>query len=184
MPCNAVGMVEFSWIDKGPPVEIAPGLVMFEYGTTVMTNYKGYDLRARVAYDGRRFHVDELTVSRRDGGPPVTGEALRRIAVQAIVRHALDESNREYIGRDIPAGVNVSARGMLETAEAERLREAGPVRETLEWVARVYLAAEALGERPTKAVRQTFDISQTTAGAWIGRARAAELIPALDEDRT
>jgi hypothetical protein len=173
-------MVAISWEDMGPPVEISPGLVMFEYGTTVMRNYKGYDLRARVVYDGRRFHVDELTVSRRDGGPPVTGEALREIAVQAIVRDALKTSNALYIGRDIPVGTKISALGMIETAEAERLREAGPVRETLEWVARVYLSAEAIGERPTKAVRQTFGISQTTAGAWIGRARAAGLIAEVD----
>jgi hypothetical protein len=50
-------------------------------------------------------------------------------------------------------------------------------RPTLTQVAKVYTAAAAKGLPPTKAVRERFDISQSTSGAWVSQARAAGLLP-------
>ncbi|MEJ7665375.1 MAG: hypothetical protein WKG07_40560 [Hymenobacter sp.] len=43
-------------------------------------------------------------------------------------------------------------------------------------VATVYQVAYALGDSPTKAVRESFGIAQSTAGNWIAAARAAGLL--------
>jgi transposase len=48
---------------------------------------------------------------------------------------------------------------------------------SLTQVVKVYLAAGKKGLPPTKAVRERFGISQSTAGAWIMKARAENLLP-------
>lgn len=47
----------------------------------------------------------------------------------------------------------------------------------LEQVAEIYLTAGIHGMPPTKAVREFYGISQSTAGAWVGQARASGLLP-------
>jgi hypothetical protein len=171
------------WTDVGPPVEIVDGVTVFEHGTLHLTDYHGYDLVARVEFDGERVVLDEITVRRRDGGEPVTGEALREIAVQSILRAHI-RAAIQVMGQgapDVKPGEPVRAQGLLSPATAERLRQLGPEPETLQWVARVYRVSDAVGDPPTKAVRQTFGISQSAAGNWIGRARSAGLIPPGEE---
>jgi hypothetical protein len=178
------------WSHIRGKVEIAPGVTIFEYGEVAMEDYRGFDVAATVAYNGRRLEVHRLTVSKRADGSAVTGEALRTIAVEDVLR----ESARHALARGVGA-VKIAptvARGhwaapdadvarTVGAAAAERLREMGPARETLEAVAVVYRVAEVIGEPPTKAVREAFGISQSTAGAWIGRARSAELVPPVEE---
>jgi len=170
--------VNVRWDDIRDFVEVADGVHVAE-GTVVLSDYHGFDVTALVVYDGERLVVDSLTVSRREGGEPVTGEALRKITIQAMLRDNLRAATRIRggAGADLPAGTVARGQGMISEDDADRLRDSGPVPETLAWVARIYRAADVVGDPPTKAVRETFGISQSTAGNWIGRARSAGLIP-------
>lgn len=51
-------------------------------------------------------------------------------------------------------------------------------------VADIYIAAGLAGMPPTKAVREHFDISQSTAGAWVAQARAEGLLPRLGHGKS
>ncbi|MGZ3141910.1 hypothetical protein ACVDFE_07905 [Lentzea chajnantorensis] len=175
-------MVELKW-DVTNFVEVIEDVHVAE-GTLNLADYHGFDVTAGVAYDGERLVVESLCVHRREGGEPVTGEALRKITVQSVLRDSLRAATkiRGGLGADLPEGTPVRAQGMITVAEAERLRDEGPTAETLNWVARIYRVADVIGDPPTKAVREAFGISQSTAGNWIGRARSAGLIPPVKRD--
>jgi hypothetical protein len=161
-----------TWTEMKGHTEVAPGVKIWTGATGVLENYKGYDVTAEVELsEAGKMEVAKLSVAQRPGGPPVTGEALRTITVQSIIRDSVAASLQT--GKNWPAGQEISANGLLTTEEALRLKAAGPVAETLEWVGRVYRLSEIIGHPPTKAVEETFQISRSTAGAWIGRARAA-----------
>ncbi len=68
--------------------------------------------------------------------------------------------------------------GLLDVEERDRLKEAGPVPETLEWVALLYRVAVALAEPPVKSIQGVFGTSQRTAFNWVAKARALELLEA------
>ncbi len=164
--------MKVTWKDTKGRAEVAPGVNIWTAATGVLEDYKGYDVTAEVELsDAGRLEVSKLSVAQRPGGPPVTGEALRTITVQSIIRDSVATSLQ--MGNKWPKGKEISANGLLATEEALRLKAAGPVAETLEWVGRVYRLSEIIGHAPTKAVEETFQISRSTAGAWIGRARAA-----------
>lgn len=166
------------WDEIQDFVEVADGVHVLQ-GTVALTDYHGYDVRAVVVYDGERLVVDSLTVTRRPDGEPVTGEALRRITIQSMLRDNLRAATqiRGGVGSELPEGTVARAQGLISKDHADQLREAGPTSDTLAWVARIYRAADVVGDPPTKAVRETFGVSQSTAGNWIGRARSAGLIP-------
>lgn len=156
-------------------VEIAPGISIWERVEVTLTGYRDYNLDAVVALNNGRLEVETLSIHRTPEGPSVTGEGIRKIAVQFIINDAAQtaiQSSRNY-----QAGTHVSGNGLLDTDEALRLKALGPKSETLEWVGSVYKLSVILGQAPTKAVEATFQISRSTAGAWIGRARAAGHIP-------
>jgi len=169
---NAVGMIDnrrmhLRWYPlTKPSVAVAPGVLLPTRGRAELTDYHGYNVEAIVSVDpdGAAVSVEQMTIRRREGGPAITGDGIRKLAVQAIVRSAV---------RDIPTGSAAVALGMLLTSEAARMKAAGPTDETIEWVGRVYQLSELVGDPPTQAVEQAFGVSRSTAGAWIGRARAA-----------
>lgn len=164
--------MKVQWTETSGRTEVAPGLSIWSRATALLENYKGYDVTADVEMSGAgKMEVTKLCVAQREGGPPVTGEALRKITVQSIIRDNVATSIQ--VAKNWPAGEAISGNGLLTTNDALRLKAAGPVAETLEWVGRVYRLSEIMGEPPTKAVEETFQISRSTAGAWIGRARAA-----------
>lgn len=150
---------------------------------TELRDYHGYDVDAVVVVEqfdpiDIDITVEELTIRCRDDGPPISSEGIRKVAVQSIVNDAVREAVRaSAFGQAIPEGEEAVGLGMLLRSEAERLGNAGPTPETIEWVGRIYLLADLVGDAPTKAVEKTFDVSRSTAGAWIGRARAAGHIP-------
>ncbi|ALV44696.1 hypothetical protein MB46_03395 [Arthrobacter alpinus] len=156
-------------------VEVAPGVIIPDTYETWWPDRDGYEveLSAKIT-ENFRIEVFELTVRRRDDGPAVTGEGVRGIAIQALVREVIQGQVRDSFHTDGPYGTK--GFGMLQESQAERLRKLGPAPETLEWVARVYKVAELLDEPPTVSIQETFGISRSTAGAWIGRARSAELL--------
>jgi len=178
---NAVGMIDnrrmhLRWYPlTKPSVAVAPGVLLPTRGRAELTDYHGYNVEAIVSVDpdGAAVSVEQMTIRRREGGPAITGDGIRKLAVQAIVRSAVREGIHDGIGRDIPTGSAAVALGMLLTSEAARMKAAGPTDETIEWVGRVYQLSELVGDPPTQAVEQAFGVSRSTAGAWIGRARAA-----------
>lgn len=156
--------------------ELVPGLKIRRQANVQLVGYRGYDVDADIVVtDAGRAEVHRLTVSKRDDGEPVTGAALRSIAVQAVVKAYV----KMEVGAWLPVdpGTRVVAFGILEESEAQRLRGLGPVPETLEAVSKVYRLADFLEDPPTKSVEAAFGVSRSTAGAWIGRARSAGLIP-------
>lgn len=172
--------MKINWHEMRGQIEVAPGIHIWKSAKTTLTGYKGYDVDAEVSMsDKGRLEVESLTVRRTTGGPPVTGEALRQITVQSIIRDSVKTSIQ--FSRGFGAGTEVSAWGMLDADDVLRLKKAGPTPETLEWVGRVYRVSELVNDPPTKAVEEVFQISRSTAGSWIGRARAAGHIPPTGE---
>ncbi|WP_143760674.1 hypothetical protein [Actinosynnema mirum] len=107
--------------------------------------------------DGRPY-VRELHITTEPGDPSITGEHLRTIRLTDLIT------------------ANLPPDAPITPAEATRLRALGPTPETITAVATVYRAALRAGQPPTKTVRETFGISQSTAGNWIARARSADCV--------
>ncbi|WP_152640977.1 hypothetical protein [Rhodococcus sp. Chr-9] len=167
---------------EGGLIEPIPGVEVHKKALVVHEDYLGYDVTGEVEVtDQGKAEVVQLTVKKRPDGERVTGSALRSIAVQGIVRSFVKHELRWKLGLSPGETVEVSAHGLLTTEEARRLKRQGPTPETIEQVALVYRLAEFLEDAPTKAVEDTFEISRSTAGAWIGRARSAGLIPAVKD---
>lgn len=157
-------------------VTLAPGLDLWREVTVRGEDYKGYDIDVLVVADGGRLVAHEVKVTRRPDGPPVTGEALRTMTVAAFVRQSVRASShlQAWGGLSGDAWEPNSTRvafGLLDVEHRDRMREAGPVTETLEWVARIYSAALATGDKPTKAVEEAFEVPRYTAGRWVASAR-------------
>lgn len=158
-------------------VEIAPGVKLHRQARVELTDYRGYDISARVhVADSGKVEVTSLEVSQRKGGEPVTGAALRSIAVQKIVREFVRVELSMSKGHK--TGTTVMAHGLLTKDEARAAKDRGPTAETLDLVAQVYRLAVLMDDAPTKAVEEVFEVSRSTAGAWIGRARSAGLLEA------
>lgn len=156
--------------------ELFPGLTIHRQAKVTLTGYRGYDVTAKLTVnDAGKPEVSSLTVEQREGGPAVTGVALRSIAVQSVAKAYIKVEAAAWL--PVEPGTRVVAFGILKEEEAQRLKELGPVPETLEAVSKVYRLAEFLDEPPVKAVEGAFSIPRGTAGAWIGRARSAGLIP-------
>ncbi|WP_072687799.1 hypothetical protein [Rhodococcus marinonascens] len=165
--------VKIHAVDKD--FEVIPGLTICRNARVQLIDYRGYDVDAMLTVtEAGKPEVRSLTVVQRDGGPPVTGTALRSIAIQSVVRQFVKQQIE--IEHGIEAGAEVVALGLLSTSEARQLKKLGPQPETIEQVARVYRLAEFMSDAPTKAIEDAFEVSRSTAGAWIGRARAAGLI--------
>ena len=157
-------------------VTVAPGVEIWREVKVSGANYKGYDVDVVVVAEDGRLHASQVTVSRRPGGPAVTGEALRLVTVAAFVRPSVRASSRLYPWAGLsgdpwaPDSTRV-AFGLLDSEHRDRMRDAGPVTETLEWVARIYGLALATGDKPTKAVEEVFMVPRYTASRWVASAR-------------
>lgn len=163
--------------EQGGRFEVVPGVVINRSARVELIDYRDYDIDAQVVVsESGRAEVTSLTVKQRDEGPSVTGAALRSIPVQPVIRQFAKMEIQWALG--FGAGTEVSALGLIPTKDVDRLKKQGPVNETLEAVAKVYRLAEFVGDAPTKSIEDCFGISRSTAGAWIGRARSASLIPA------
>lgn len=122
------------------------------------------DVHAELRLDGARYVVAELAVRQREGGPPITGELIRTIPVQTLVRGGI---------ADVATMGTRAFRTSVALGPEEHARLAGdgPTDETLRWVARIYVQAQLAGEPPTKAVKDTLRIPLSTAGYWIRRTK-------------
>lgn len=133
---------------------------MPQRGTVTVTDCGGYDLVLEIELEDGRYHCRQLRMTSREGGPEVTGEALRSVPVAGIV------------GDGVRSIAHLAAVfGGLRPPD--NLAEHGPTREALEWVARIYRLAYAVGDTPKKAVESALDLSPATAGRWVAKAREA-----------
>src|ERR1035437_6246165 len=131
------------------------------------------DILAAMVLEGRRYVVQELTITRRDGGPPITSELLRGVPVHSLLRGSVSAALQLRIPEPGPEGTTTHTMGLfvLPQRERRRLVKAGPTDETLLWVARVYIFAELSGDPPAKHVKDVFKVPTSTAGYWIRRAK-------------
>lgn len=158
-------------------VEVVPSVKVQESATIELLDFRGFDVITRIHLNAKgKLVANSVEVRQREGGEAVTSEAIRKIPVQQIIKRFVRHEISQDAWGELADGTQVVAFGLLETAEAQQLRASGPVAETLRWVAIVYKLAEFLDDPPTKAVETSFSVSRSTAGAWIGRARAAGLI--------
>ena len=155
-------------------MEVVPGLLLPRSVDVTVEDWRGVDLVATVTFHTGRAAVSDLRLLQREGGPAITGELLRLLSVKAMVKAALAARWNELV----PTGTVVAgpdreatAWGLLNGSDRERLRQSGPVDETLQWVAMVYRVALLLEEPPTKSVSGAFGIAQSTAGQWVAAAR-------------
>lgn len=121
-------------------------------------------IHGELTRDGGRMVCQRLTIERRPGGPPVTGEALRRIQVQALVRA---ETRRSL------ASVLVG--------DPRQAAVAGPIDDTLRLVAEVYRIAYLCSDPPTATVAGRFGLPRSTAGRWVAMARARGFLGEVTE---
>lgn len=162
--------------ERAGTVTLAPGLDLWREVQVHGEDYKGYDVDVLVVAEDGRLMAAEVKVSRRPDGPPVTGEALRQVTVAAFVRQSVRASSHLHAfgglsGDEWEPDSTRVAFGLLDVEHRHRMREAGPVTETLEWVARIYSVALATGDKPTKAVEDVFGVPRYTASRWVASAR-------------
>jgi hypothetical protein len=163
-------------------VEVVPGLLLPASVDVKVEDWRGVDLTAKVTFHTGRAAISELTMTQREGGPPVTGELMRLLSVKAFVKQALGHAWNELVAQSgwlvnqDPAVTALRSEhdvawGLLNITDRDRMRETGPADETLQWVALVYRVALLLEEPPTKSVSGAFGIAQSTAGQWVAAAR-------------
>src|SRR4029453_13909603 len=112
-----------------------------------------YRLELRVVYEDGRFVVEQLTVKRREGGPPVTTEGLREVPIAALLRLAV-ESNGGRVRRSAPRDDDTSSWEMTwasPLALSERAKGGGgPSDQDLRTVAALYQVAYATAPGPPR----------------------------------
>jgi hypothetical protein len=136
-----------------------------------------YRLTIRVVYEDGRFVVDQLTVKRQPGGPPVTSEGIREVPIGAVLRLAV-EHNVMRVGPTIREG-NSSSWELTWASPlelSERTRHTGPTERDLQTVADAYHVAYATSQAPTKAVMERLGLPRSTASRWIALARKRGLL--------
>lgn len=136
------------------------------------------DVKAVMVLEGRRYVVQELCITRREGGAPITSELIRGVAVKGLIRGTVSDALELRIPMPSPTGTTAQTVGLvvLPQDERDRLVEAGPTDETLVWVARMYVMAELAGDPPAKHVREAFGVPTSTAGYWIRRAKDRKIL--------
>lgn len=112
-----------------------------------------------------------VEVTGRDGRP-VTGTTLRQIPVKgmasdliqmaALIEREENGSTKVSIGLHVP-----------DESERARLRNQGPVEESLRVVADFYEFGRVTGCQPAKFVEDALEMPRTTVSKWIRRAREA-----------
>lgn len=147
---------------------VGPGLVIESPLQVEEEDVHGYDVELVVAAQGGRLVAKQVTVSQREGGPPVTVEGIRNLPIAGLTRVAASQLSE----------VEKRSEGVYEITKREvdrkRIRQAvsdGPTDSTLELVAYIYRYANAIGEPPAKTVENTFELSRSKTGRWIALAR-------------
>lgn len=168
-------------------VELAPGLTVPDEVTVNVSDLRGYDVEAVIVPQGGRLVVAKIEMAQREGGPPVTGEAMRQLVMTPLIKAALGFAHVKLNIRphDEPYTLEEAMRlqevgavawGLLGVEDRDRLKAAGPSGETLQWVALLYRVAVAIAEPPVKTIQGAFEISLRTATNWVAAARGEGLL--------
>lgn len=160
--------------DREPFVSVLPDLRFPRYAAIDVTKDERseLDVSLGLVFDPQEFRyvVDTMTVNRRNQWSEVNGAALRTIPVQEYVR------SLQWAGRIEPSGETVP--NPFPPERAEEIKRNGPSDpNSLLWLARIYVVANALSRPPGKAVQEALDMPAPTASVWIRRARDRGLIP-------
>lgn len=143
------------------------------FGTEVARVVMDIDLIAGILQPTR------VEVVGRDGHP-VTGTTLRQVPVKGMASHLIQQA---IAAREERAGVSRVVIGthspiQLDEAEKARLRNQGPVDESLRAVANFYEFGRITGYPPAKFVEDNLGMPRTTVSKWIRRAREAGILNA------
>lgn len=126
-------------------------------------------VRASWEAETHSYQLAAVEITRREGGPPITGEEMRALQLQSLLRATIIRN----LDRDIIFPT-------IAQSDIKRLRELGPKPETLEWVARVYTAAELILQPPTKTISELFGLPSRTATHWVSLARSRGYLREVD----
>jgi hypothetical protein len=120
-----------------------------------------YSLDFEATYEQGRYVVNQLTIRRREDGPPVTSEGIREIPVHALMRVALER----YLSTLEPLELSEQAKGGR-----------GPTEQDLRAIAITHQVAYTTNNPPTRTVMQRFDLPRSTASRWVRMARERGLL--------
>lgn len=145
----------------------------FKLPKRLTAHYSGSELPFRVSLDlqfeNGRLECRELKCTRERADVALTTETLRQVPVGRLIQDAA-----EIVVSDEDLRMQIHL--LSEELDYESIAKAGPVPETLEWVAVVYRFAYAVHEDPTKKVAERFAVSQSTATRWVRKARELGLL--------
>jgi hypothetical protein len=128
---------------------------------TVSDKTLPYDVLLTLTFQEERYEVAALRFGQKPGGEPVSGQRLRQVAVDRLVRQVMSE----FLPRRKPRTPGV--RKLIRQAE----------------VVSIYRLAFALHLPPTKTVSDRIGISQGSAEQAVIAARAAGRLPATEQGR-
>jgi hypothetical protein len=145
-------------------------------------------IEASIDTDTNTPVVDAMTVQRTGDrlklGPPITGAMTRRIAVDTLLRRAVDQLAEPIVPvrrdgmvgvfqlkRDADAGNDIAYGGRPAQPPSRRKASREPITDdVLRRVAEIYRTA---GSAPTQAVADELHVSRSHAGRLVAQARAA-----------
>src|SRR5215213_3458899 len=141
--------------DLDTMVEIAPG-VHVQQPMTAQAEDDGVTWEMDVEYADGRLVCGRLEARRHEGGPPITSELLRSLAVGRALYSIVTKEVVVY-----PKTFDPFASGQ----RVSELLANGPTDEALLYVAQVYTIAYACGLKPTQAVVE-LGLTRSTAERW------------------
>ena len=156
-------------------------------------------LRAELTgWDGELSHVDRVTITAgmTDDGTirattievsSVEGEGLRSVDLRKLpLGQLVTNSVAKVVASELRISSVVGDRAIYSTGpssvldldddELSRLRDLGPVKETLEVAADMHEFARVVGWAPTKFTAEKFGVSTMTIVRWMQRARELGLV--------
>lgn len=165
---------------KARMTHVAPGLAVyssyrFEVDDPALPGVVSIEIRM----DGRAPTCHSFSVQQREGGEPITAEAIRRIPLAGIVRHSVEWALYEV--RDEKPGkavyVPVSTPAQIEAGYRATASQKPYTEERIRQVADLYHEALRDGKPPTKYVEQSLHASRSTTARLVREARKRGLIP-------
>lgn len=174
-PENVAAMKALMHFDEEHPYDylsIAPDLLVPQYANIAVRDEPDIDvdLDIKVTYDqyAGRYVADSIHFVRREVGAGVGSVAIRAVPIQEYLR-ALT-GTVYYSGYGFRPVMQMPE--VLPDELVAQIKRDGPSDdESLRWVARIYIVAEAFNLPPGQAVREQLQMPTPTASVWIRRAR-------------
>ncbi|MCA0346536.1 MAG: hypothetical protein LCH31_05800 [Actinobacteria bacterium] len=129
------------------------------------------------------YEVKELTLDRRQNGPPITSHLLRQIpvgdAAEKAQRHVL--AGFGTVRSTVAQG---DFRDVMETFTnlKHQLKQERLTNDKLEWVALLHEMSSAIGSKPTQELADLFEVSLRTASNWVRAAREKNFLDVIGAD--